>query len=265
MTITLSRRLADAGLDWIVPAWDAPSRVGALSTTRNGGVSTAARASLDLGAANIADDAERALVLTNRARLAAFLPSTPLWLSQVHGREVALIDEVGASAMLHAPPTADAAVTTTPGVVLAVRAADCLPVLLADRAGTVIGIAHAGWRGLAAGVIEATLAAMRVPARDIVAWLGPAIGPRSFEVGHDVFDAFCAHDPAAHACFVTGADEKWLADLYGLATLRLARAGVTAIEGGGHCTMREDHRFFSYRRDRNAGRMASLLWLVPAT
>ena len=145
---------------------------------------------------------------------------------------------------------------------LGVRTADCLPVLFADRGGTVIGAAHAGWRGLAAGVLEATLQAMDTQTREIVAWLGPAIGPRMFEVGGDVFDAFCATDSGAASCFAPHRDGKWLADLYGLAKRRLRRSGVTNVAGGGHCTMTESERFFSWRRDKGPGRMATLVWLA---
>jgi YfiH family protein len=169
-----------------------------------------------------------------------------------------------------------------PGAVLGVRTADCLPVLFADRAGTVVGAAHGGWRGLAAGVLEATVRAMRVPPREIVAWLGPAIGAQKFEVGRDVVDAFCATDSSAAACFTphrygtrlaadreekwlaADREEKWLADLYGFARHRLGREGITAIAGGGYCTMTEAGRFFSYRRDKDAGRMATLIWLAHA-
>jgi YfiH family protein len=247
--------------------------VQALSTTRNGGVSVGARASLDLGAAKPPHDAARAAVLENRNRLAQFLPSPPIWLSQVHAADVTVIDGANVAALASSPPTADAAVTRTEGTVLGVRTADCLPVLFADRAGTVIGAAHGGWRGLAAGVLEATVRAMHVPPREIVAWLGPAFGPRKFEVGRDVVDAFCATDPAAAACFTPHRDgarlaadreEKWLADLYRLARHRLGREGITAIAGGGYCTMTEAGRFFSYRRDKDAGRMATLIWLTHA-
>ena len=273
VSIPLAQRLAQAGLDWIVPDWDAPSAVQALATTRNGGVSVGARASLDLGGAMLPHDAERAAVLENRNRLACFLPSLPIWLAQVHAADVALID--GANVMAFtSPPVADAAVTRVRGIVLGVRTADCLPVLFADRAGTVVGAAHAGWRGLAAGVLEATVREMRVPPRDIVAWLGPAIGPRRFEVGRDVVDAFSGTDSSAAAFFAplrdgkwlaANREEKWLADLYGYARHRLEREGVTAVAGGGYCTMSEADRFFSYRRDKDAGRMATLIWLAQAT
>ena len=261
MTALLAQRLAHAGLDWIVPDWAAPSVVQALSTTRNGGVAMGARASLDLGGALPTQDGHPGAVRENRRRLAEFLPAAPVWLAQVHGTDVAGIDADNVAAMSLTPPTADAAVTRTPGIVLGVRTADCLPVLFADRSGTVIGAAHAGWRGLAAGVLEATLRAMRVPARDIVAWLGPAIGPQKFEVGSDVFDTHRAADPAAVSCFAPLRDGKWLADLYALAQLRLQRAGVVAISGGGFCTLTETGRFFSYRGDKDAGRMATLVWI----
>lgn len=263
MTAAMTQRLAQAGLDWIVPGWDAPSAVQALSTTRNGGVSVGARASLDLGAALPAQDAELAAVLENRRRVAQFLPSAPVWLTQVHAADVVRIGRAVVSSLSLSPPTGDALVTRTPGVVLGVRTADCLPVLFADRAGTVVGAAHAGWRGLAAGVLEATLRAMGVPSREIVAWLGPAIGPTMFEVGRDVFDAFCGPDPRAGAFFAPHGDDKWLADLYGLARHRLGAAGVAAIGGGGYCTRRETDRFFSFRADRDTGRMATLVWLAP--
>ena len=263
MTADLSSRLAQAGQDWIVPVWGAPARVQALATTRNGGVSVGARASLDLGAAVPARDAQHAAVLENRRRLAQFLPAAPVWLAQVHGVDVACVDGTNASRLLASPPTADAAVTRAPGVVLGVRTADCLPVLFADRGGTVVAAAHAGWRGLAAGVIEATLRAMDAPPRDVTAWLGPAIGPRRFEVGRDVFAAFCDTDAAAAACFAPHRDGKWLADLYELARRRLRHAGVTAIAGGGLCTMTESRRFFSFRGNKDTGRMATLAWLAP--
>jgi polyphenol oxidase len=272
MTKTLTSRLTQAGLDWMTPIWDAPHDVHALSTSRNGGVSEGARASLDLGGAHPAQDSQCAAVLENRRRLAQFLPASPVWLAQVHAAEVAQVDPTTMGSFLSSPPTADAAVTREAGVVLGVRTADCLPVLFADRAGTVVGAAHAGWRGLASGVLEATLQAMRAPSHEIVAWLGPAIGPRMFEVGRDVFDAFCVADPEAATFFAfhrddkrlaADRDDKWLADLYGLARHRLGRAGVNAVAGGGYCTMTEADRFFSWRREKDAGRMATLIWLGP--
>jgi YfiH family protein len=254
---------------WFFPHWPAPRRVRALSTQRAGGVSDGANhryASLNLGT-HVGDDPEA--VRRNRERLRAALPAEPLWLNQVHGTRVLDADgPLPADGMPTdgKPPEADAAVTRTPGRVLAVMTADCLPVLLADRAGTVVAVAHAGWRGLAAGVIENAVRAMNVSGDDIVAWLGPAIGPREYEVGSDVRDAFVAHDsahadPAAIDAFEARANGKYLADLYHLARRRLERVGVTDVHGGDACTFIERERFFSFRRDGQTGRMASLLWL----
>lgn len=238
--------------DWIEPDWPAPARVRALVTTREGGVSVGPYASLNL-ATHVGDDPPA--VAANRAILRQALPAEPRWLEQVHGIEVVDGESV------RSVPRADASVARTPGIVLAVMTADCLPVLLCDRAGTAIGIAHAGWRGLAGGVVEATLAAMRVAPADVIAWLGPAIGPASFEVGADVRDAAIAAQADAAQAFVAGAPGKWLADIYSLARLRLERAGVAAVYGGGFCTVRDAGRFYSFRRDRDTGRMASLIWL----
>ncbi|MDP2783975.1 MAG: peptidoglycan editing factor PgeF, partial [Sulfurimicrobium sp.] len=161
-------------------------------------------------------------------------------------------------------PEADGSVARQPGVVCAVLTADCLPVLLCDRAGTVVAAVHAGWRGLADGVIEAAVKELAVEAGEILAWLGPAIGPRAFEVGGEVRQIFMAHDPAAELAFMPSASEgKWLADIYLLARQRLARIGVKQVYGGEYCTFAEMERFFSYRRDGATGRMASLVWLEP--
>lgn len=238
--------------DWIVPDWPAPPSVRALVTTRAGGVSTGPYASLNLGL-KVADDPQA--VARNRVLLRQRLPAEPKWLAQVHGNRVLVADEV------QGLPEADAAVTRTPGTVCAVMIADCLPVLLGDRAGTVVGVAHAGWRGLAAGVIENTVQAMDVDPAGMLAWLGPAIGPTAFEVGADVRDAFLAQDAGAAAAFVDHRPGKWLADLFWLARRRLQALGVTAIHGGGLCTVSDPTRFFSHRRDRVSGRMAALVWL----
>ncbi|HZQ59822.1 MAG TPA: peptidoglycan editing factor PgeF [Casimicrobiaceae bacterium] len=241
----------------IVPEWNAPANVRALMTTRRGGVSTGARASLDLGGhASRAPD-----VLENRRLLRALLPADPHWLHQVHGAHVA---NLGRDAAAQAWPQADAAITTARNVVCAVRVADCLPVLLADVGGRCVGIAHAGWRGMAGGVIEATVAAMREAgsARQ-TAWLGPAISRAAFEVGPEVHAAFCSDDPAAEHAFTPGAaPAKWQADLYALARRRLQRAGVTDIAGGGYCTRTQADLFFSYRREHETGRMAALVWIA---
>lgn len=255
----LDERIARAGLDWIVPQWAAPSNVRALVTTRNGGVSVPPYATMNLANSRARGDATEAL-MENRRRLRALLPDEPMWMQQVHGTTVARLDRTRPTA----PVVADAAVTRVAAVVCAVLVADCLPVLLADRGGSVVGIAHAGWRGLAAGVVEATIAAIDVAhSDDVVAWLGPAIGARAFEVGADVHAAFCDVDPLASESFTPIRSGKWHADLYSLARRRLARAGVRSIAGGGWCTHGDATRFFSFRRDGETGRMAAAIWLEP--
>lgn len=236
----------------ILPDWPAPARVKSLMTTRAGGVSQAPWASLNLGD-HVGDDP--AHVAANRARLRQSLPADPGWLRQVHSARVV---ELGRDANLEA----DAAVARQPGQVCAMLTADCLPVLFCDRAGSVVAAAHAGWRGLADGVLEATVAAMRVAPEGVLAWMGAAIGPQAFEVGDDVREAFVARHPEAAAAFAPHAPGKWLADLYRLARVRLDHAGVHAIYGGGRCTYQEADSFYSYRRDGVTGRMASLIWLT---
>lgn len=240
--------------DWIVPDWPAPPRVKSLITTRNGGVSAGAHASFNLGL-RAGDDA--ASVHANRRQLRACLPAKPQWLRQVHAAHVVVAD--GLAVM----PEADASIARKAGTVCAVMIADCLPVLLCDRAGGVIGIAHAGWRGLSSGVIENTLRKMDVAPGELLAYLGPAIGPDAFEVGSDVRNAFVAGDPAAAAAFRPHHESKWLADLFQLARRRLARCGVRRVFGGRLCTYRDPGRFYSYRRDKVTGRMAALIWLEP--
>ncbi|HEY4139097.1 MAG TPA: peptidoglycan editing factor PgeF [Casimicrobiaceae bacterium] len=254
----LAARLAGAGVDWIIPDWPIAPCVQAFATTRNGGASIGARATLNLGDA-CGDDP--AAVAENRRRVQSFLPSAPVWLRQVHGGAVTSVTLPSLDAVRMRPPVADAAVARESGIVLAVMVADCLPVMLADRAGRVIGVAHAGWRGLARGVVENVVAAMDVAPGEIVAWLGPAIGQRAFEVGDDVVAAFGAADISEY--FEAAKAGKWHADLYGIARAKLNRAGVRDIHGGGFCTFHDAARFFSYRRDRNCGRMAALLWLAP--
>ncbi|ACO75205.1 Uncharacterized conserved protein [Laribacter hongkongensis HLHK9] len=239
----------------LTAGWPAPARVRTLITTRDGGVSLAPYASLNLGQ-HVGDDP--AAVAENRARLRACLPAEPFWLNQVHGIGV---QEACADAP-DVPPDADAGFTRQPGVVCAVMTADCLPVLLTDRSGSVVAAAHAGWRGLCNGIIEATIARMAVPASDILAWLGPAIGPDAFEVGPEVRAAFMAHDPTAASAFAAIPDGKYLADIYLLARQRLNACGVTEVHGGDACTVTERERYFSYRRDGRTGRMASLIWLA---
>jgi YfiH family protein len=235
----------------IVPDWPAPAHVGALVTERSGGVSVGRYSSLNL-AKHVGDTPQA--VHENRRRLARELPGEPVWLEQVHGTRIADLDSAQSG-------PADGAVTRRPGVVCAILTADCLPVLLTNRAGTHIGAAHAGWRGLAAGVLPAAVAAMGLPPRDLLAWLGPAIGPSAYEVGDEVRAAFLARDPATSAAFVANARGRWQADLYSLARLSLAAAGVAATFGGGSCTATEAERFFSHRREAPCGRMASLIWL----
>ena len=234
----------------IVPDWPAPSRVKSLMTTREGGVSDAPWASFNLGD-HVGDDL--AHVAANRARLRQGLPSEPGWLKQVHSASVV---ETGAGV-----PQADASFTRQTGTVSVVLTADCLPVLFCDRAGSVVAAAHAGWRGLADGVLESTVAAMKVPPAGILAWMGAAIGPQAFEVGDEVRQVFVAQHPQAAAAFVAHAPGKWLADIYLLARIRLQGLGVQAVYGGGRCTFTESERFFSYRRDGVTGRMAALIWL----
>lgn len=248
-----------AGAGWITPAWPAPARVRALATTRTGGVSEAPFDALNLGA-HVGDDPAR--VAANRERLQRRLGAevTLTWLQQVHGTRV--VD--AALAAGNAPPEADAVTTVQSQLACLVMTADCLPVLFCDRAGSRVAAAHAGWRGLADGVLEATLATFDGDPTELICWLGPAIGPAAFEVGGEVRARFVADLPASAAAFrvQAGGEDKWLADLYALARLRLARAGVIAVHGGDLCTFGDSERFFSYRRDGVTGRMASLIWLA---
>jgi len=242
-------------IQFILPNWPAPANVRAAVTTRAGGVSRAPYDSFNL-ATHVGDDP--AAVRENRTRLhaALALPAEPVWLKQVHGVAVADATRAGTE------PEADGAFAAQPGVVCAVLTADCLPVLLCNRAGTRVAALHAGWRGLAGGVIEAGVKALGVPDGDLLAWLGPAIGSASFEVGPEVRAAFIQHDAQAAQAFQAARDGKYLADIYLLARLRLQRLGVVAVYGGGFCTVTERARFFSYRRDGATGRMASLIWLA---
>jgi YfiH family protein len=251
---------------YLVPAWDAPANVAALSTTRLGGVSRApyddgaGAGGLNLGlhVGDLASDVER-----NRALLNGMLPAAPNWLNQVHGTTV--VDAADAL-----PGTvADAMTTTRTGVVCAIQTADCLPLLLADRAGRVVGAAHGGWRGLAGGIVENTVARMREQgAIELVAWLGPAIGPGRFEVGDDVRQAFYSRGldgETVERAFraIDGRPGKFLADIYALARALLQSVEVTKVFGGDCCTV-SDARFYSFRRDHATGRMASLIWLTDS-
>lgn len=240
----------------IVPDWPAPARVRSLVTTRHGGVSLGAYASLNLGD-HVGDDP--LAVAENRRRIAVELPAMPLWLNQVHGHGVI---DAGSALPGACTPDADAAFSRRSGVVCAVMTADCLPVLFCDQSGSVVAVAHAGWRGLHAGVLEQTVLAMACPGSQLLVWLGPAIGPTAFEVGDDVRNVFVAAHGEAEVAFKAVRPGKWLADIYSLARLALGRAGVSAVYGGDCCTVSEPGRFFSYRRDGVTGRMASLIWLV---
>jgi YfiH family protein len=218
-------------------------------------VSVGAFASLNLGA-HVGDDAGAVAENRRRVRAALELPSEPLWLNQVHGADVHLNDSQPA-----APPTADASVALTAGRVCAVLTADCLPVLFTDRDGVRVAAAHAGWRGLAGGVLERTVAALGTDPAVLLAWLGPAIEQEAFEVGAEVREQFLSRDPADERAFVRNARDRWQADLYALARSSLERLGVNQIYGGGYACHADRDRFFSYRRDGRTGRMATLIWL----
>ena len=247
----------------IVPDWPAPANVRALQTTRLGGVSIAPYASLNLG--DHVGDAPFA-VTRNRMLLGAVLPGEPVWLEQVHGTAVADADRakgipLSAECGVRSAEVADACIARHHGSVCVVMTADCLPVLLCDGQGTVVAAVHAGWKGLKAGVIEATVQAMEVAPQNLMVWLGPAISQQAFEVGEEVRAAFVDADQAAAAAFIPGPPGKYLADIYALARLRLNALGITKIYGGDRCTCRESDQFFSYRRDGVTGRMGTFIWL----
>ena len=246
----IASRLASAKVDWIVPDWPAPTNVHALSTTRHG-----------VGGKEIDFSPRSPAIEDARSELRRFIPGEPLWPSQVHGCNIVCADAMTAHA-----PQADGALARAAGRVCAVLTADCLPVLFTDREGSVVAAAHAGWRGLAAGVLEAAIDAMSVAPSSLMAWLGPAIGPHAFEVGADVYAAFCDGDSGASACFIAQRPGKWRADLYALARRRLAHADVTDVYGGGRCTLSERETFYSYRRGGADAqrRMATLIWRQDA-
>jgi len=278
------------GSEWVIePAWPAHPRVRAAFTLRGGGVSGAPYESLNLGV-HVGDAPEAVRENRRRVRERLGLPAEPVWLQQVHGTRVVEIDAVGVSAPLAAgealaaasgdavrevlgtpargtsgadaaPPEADAAVTRTPGRVCAIQVADCMPVLFAARDGSAVGAAHAGWRGLAGGVLEQTVAKLGVPAAQLVAWLGPTISQEHFEVGDDVRAAFMKDDVGAAVAFEANSRDRWQCDLYVLARRRLAMLGVGDVSGGGWCTFGDASRFFSFRRDGQCGRMAALIWM----
>jgi polyphenol oxidase len=245
---------------WIEPDWPAPAGVRALSTLRSGGVSAAPYASLNLGG-HVGDAPEA--VAQNRRILAAAagLPSEPAWLAQIHGVEVVDLDAVRYQGTSGLPPPADAAFTRRTGQVCAILTADCLPILLAADSGDLVAAAHAGWRGLAGGVIEAAVGALGVEPARLMAWLGPAIGPQHFEVGPEVREALLQGDSGAQDAFAPNARGRFMADLAALARRRLVSLGVDRIYGGGHCTFADGDRYFSHRRDGITGRQATLIWL----
>lgn len=239
--------------DWIVPDWPAPASVRACVTTRAGGVSQPPFEGFNLGD-HVADDPQA--VAHNRQFLAKTLGCRPAWLSQVHSTAVVVADPEHVR-------QADACWTDQAGLACAILTADCLPVLFCDRAGSKVAAAHAGWRGLAGGILEASLAALQLPPEDVLVWLGPAIGPQAFEVGPEVREAFLSVHAQAEMAFVPSAHAgRFMADLYALARIRLAAQGVNAVFGGGFCTYTEP-RFYSYRRSAQTGRLASLVWLEP--
>jgi hypothetical protein len=240
----------------ITPDWPAPARVRAAATLRTGGVSEGTFASFNLGA-HVGDDANAVAENRRLLKAALRLPAEPTWLSQVHGTTVINAGEADAPR-----PAADASVAFGPGAVCVVLTADCLPVLFCDRAGTRVGAAHAGWRGLVGGVLAETIKTLDVPPGELLAWLGPAIEQDAFEVGPEVLEQFAARDPNNASAFQPNARGRWQADLYQLARIELARLGVTSVHGGGFKCFADGERFFSYRREPRTGRMASLVWLA---
>ena len=240
----------------LVPQWPAPAAVHAAFTLRSGGVSAAPYDSLNLGA-HVGDAAAAVAENRQRVRRQLQLPQEPAWMTQVHGSDVIDLD-----AAPGAPGCADAAVARRAGRVCVVQVADCLPVLFAARDALAVAAAHAGWRGLAAGVLEATVARIGTDPAQLIAWLGPAIGPQHFEVGAEVRAAFLAQDAAAAEAFTANARGRWQCDLAALARQRLGRVGVRQVFGGEWCTYADAACFFSYRRDGQCGRMAALVWIA---
>lgn len=242
-------------LEVLTPEWPAPSNVRAAFTLRMGGVSAAPFNTLNVGA-HVGDAPAHVADNRQRVRTALVLPGEPAWLEQVHGTGLVELDET-----MPSTPTADAILTRRAGQVCVVQVADCLPVLFAAADGSAVAAAHAGWRGLAAGVLEATVGRLGIEPRRLLAWLGPAISAPHFEVGAEVRAAFTAADAGAATAFVENARGRWQCDLYALARRRLTALGVGALFGGGWCTYADPSRFFSYRRDGRCGRMAALVWL----
>ena len=266
---TQGRAVSVPDFQVIAPDWPAPPGVRSAFTLRTGGVSVAPYDSLNLGA-GIGDSPEAVAENRRRVREKLRLPAEPAWLEQVHGVEVV---DLGATAAPSGgsgdtkvkvlggqPLTGDASVARGAGHVCAIRVADCMPVLFAARDGSAVAAAHAGWRGLAGGVLEATVRRLNLPASQLIAWMGPAIGPAHFEVGDEVRAAFTTTDPDAAPAFVANSRGRWQCDLYALARRRLRSIGILAVYGGGWCTFADSDRFFSYRRSSQCGRMAALIW-----
>lgn len=239
----------------IRPDWPAPERICALSTTRAGGVSEDCYASLNL-AMHVEDNDESVRQNRQRLRQQLALPSEPLWLEQVHGQTV-----VDAGIDVSSPPVADASYSFIPNRVCVVMTADCLPLLICNRNGDRVAAAHAGWRGLADGVVEATCASLQQPADQLMVWLGPAIGATAFEVGEEVREVFVRDLQSTEAAFSPTRPGHYLADIYQLARLRLSRIGIDDVYGGDYCTWTDADHFYSYRRDGKTGRQASMIWI----
>jgi polyphenol oxidase len=255
----VSTPAAATSIGLLIPEWPAPPRVRAAFTLRTGGASAPPFDSLNVGV-HVGDDASAVMENRGRVRRYLHLPADPRWIEQVHGTDVLDLDGTLPSGT-PGLRSADAVVTRRTGQVCVVQVADCLPVLFATRDASAIAAAHAGWRGLAAGVLEATLAALAVEPANVMAWLGPAIGPAHFEVGDEVRMAFLTRDPDAATAFTRNLRDRWQCDLAVLARRRLAALGVRAVFGGNWCTYGDRARFFSYRRDGHCGRMAALIWL----
>ncbi len=241
--------------DWITPDWPAPKNIRAITTTRNGGFSQTPYDSMNIST-YVGDDPEA--VQKNRQYLQSTLniPSQLHWLEQVHGTLAVN------AAHITETVKADACYSSEKNIICTIQTADCLPVLLCDKTGTTVAAIHAGWRGLADGIIEQAINTMNCPGNKLIAWLGPAIGPKAFESGDDVRDAFIAHDKQAKTAFTQQTNGLWLADIYELARQRLTNQGVTACYGGNFCTYHDEARFYSFRRDQTTGRMATLIWLT---
>ena len=236
--------------NWLAADWPAPDFIKAGTTTRQGGVSKPPYHSFNI-ATHVGDDS--ALVEKNRSMLS--VPNSPQWLEQIHSTRAVLLPNK------ETIPKADAAYTFDKNIVCSVMTADCLPLLITDTRGSCVAAIHAGWKGLCDGIIEATIEKLPVENDSLMVWLGPAIGPAVYEIGEEVYDAFTKNDIEAKKSFTEVSEQHWLFDIYGLAKLRLNRLGVKQIYGGDHCTLSEEEKFFSYRRDDVTGRMASMIWI----